>query len=143
MTNKEIAELIQIAQEASGQPDERLLSVEQVAVQLGVSHQTVRNLETQGKLVPTRTGGGHRRYSQQQVTDLKRKQQEFEIFLRTNPTRLLTGLQQVLTNFRPDEQISITIRYDKLSSRVYFTLDSEDGLQTYTQALKMRPDALM
>jgi excisionase family DNA binding protein len=138
MTNNEIAELIQIAAEASEVSDEILLSIEQVAVQLGVSPQTVRNWETQGKLVPScRTGGGHRRYSQKQVTDLKRKQEEFEIFLRTNPTRLLTGLQQVLTNFRPDEQISITIRYDKLSEKVLFTLDSEDGLQTYTKALKM------
>ena len=138
MTNSEIAELIQIAAEASVVSDEILLTVDQVAVQLGVSHQKVRNLETQGKLVPNcRTTGGHRRYSQKQVTDLKRKQEEFEIFLRTNPARLLTGLQQVLTNFRPDEQISITIKYDKLIGRVYFTLDSEDGLQTYTKVLKM------
>lgn len=137
MTNNEIAELIQIASEATEIKDDRFLSVEQVAVQLGVSNQTVRNWESQGKLIPTRTEGKHRRYSQKQVTDLKRKQEEFEIFLRTNPSRLLSGLQQVLTNFRPDEQISITIRYDKLSERVIFTLDSEDGLQTYTKALKM------
>lgn len=138
MTNNEIAELIQIAEEVSDVSDDILLTIDQVAVQLGVSPQTVRNWETQGKLVPNcRTGGGHRRYSQKQITDLKRKQEEFEIFLRTNPSRLLSGLQQVLTNFRPDEQISITIRYDKLSERVIFTLDSEDGLQTYTKALKM------
>lgn len=138
MTKSEIAELIQIAEEATVASDDRLLTIEQVAVQLGVSPQTVRNWETQGKLVPSyRTEGGHRRYSQKQVTSLKRKQEEFEIFLRTNPTHLLTGLQQVMTNFRPDEQISITIRYDKLSNMVFFTLDSEDGLQTYTKALKM------
>ena len=138
MTKSEIAELIQIAAEASAVSDEILLTIDQVAVQLGVSPQTVRNWETQGKLVPNRrTVGGHRRYSQKQVTELKRNQEEFEIFLRTNPARLLTGLQQVLTNFRPDEQISITIRYDKLVNKVFFTLDSEDGLQTYTQALKM------
>ncbi len=138
MTKSEIAELIQIAEEVTETTDEILLTVDQVAVQLGVSPQTVRNWETQGKLVPScRTGGGHRRYSQKQVTALKKNQEEFEIYLRTNPSRLLSGLQQVMTNFRPDEQISVTIRYDKLSNKVLFTLDSEDGLQTYTKALKM------
>jgi excisionase family DNA binding protein len=138
MTNSEIVELIQIAAEASVVSDEILLTIDQVAVQLGVSPQTVRNWETQGKLVPnSRTVGGHRRYSQKQVTELKRSQEDLEIFLRTEPAKLLTGLQQILTNFIPNEQISITIRYDKLANRVFFTLDSEDGLQTYTQALKM------
>ena len=138
MTQSEIAELIQIAEELPAVSDDELLTIDQVAVRLGVSPQTVRNWETQGKLVPShRTEGGHRRYSQKQVAKMKGKQEEFEIFLRTEPSRLLTGLQQVLTNFRPDEKISVTIRYDKLSERVIFTLDSEDGLQTYTKALKM------
>ena len=137
MTKSEIVELIEIAAEATVVSDPILLTIEQVAVQLGISPQTVRNWEAQGKLVPQlRTNGGHRRYSQKQITDLK-KNQELEIFLRMKPIHLLTNLQQVMSNFNPEEQISISIRYDKLAGKVFFTLDSEDGLQTYTKAIKM------
>lgn len=121
-----------------GQIEEALLTVDQVAMQLGVSSQTVRNWEKQGKLVPAhRTEGGHRRYSQSQITELQKDQNDFEIYLKIQPKKLLETIQQVLTNFADDENISVSIKSVGVKQSIYFTLDSEDGLCTFTKKLKM------
>lgn len=139
--NKEqMSELIATAEEAVAVVSDchDLLSVDQVAVQLGVSPQTVRNWESKGVLLPTsRTEGGHRRYSQKSVTDMRRNQRDFEVFLTAPCSKIATSMIQIFSNFNPDEKISITIRSDKLNGMIHFTLDSEDGLQTYTKTLKV------
>lgn len=115
-----------------------LLTVEQVAEQLGVSAQTVRNWESRGKLKPTHlTPGGHRRYDQRVITDLKRRQNDFELLLTVEASRVLDGVTKLLSNFRPEEKVTVTIRSDKLQRRVDFVFDSEDGLQTFTKSFKM------
>jgi DNA-binding transcriptional MerR regulator len=115
-----------------------LLTIDQVATQLGVSQQTIRNWDAQGKLVPAeRTAAGHRRYSQQTITNLKRKHKDFEILMKVKSSKILTGVQQILASFREDEEITVGIRSDFLNRQVQFTFDSEDGLQTYTKTFKM------
>ena len=52
----------------SNQPN---LSIKEAAEILNVSSKTLRRWEDAGKLVPFRTKGGHRRYSQQQLADFK------------------------------------------------------------------------
>lgn len=139
MSKSEAAELIRMMDGCDPfvPTEEILLTVDQVAERLGVSAQTVRNWEVQEKLIPAKkTEGGHRRYTLKQVIDLKKAKPEMEIFLRTTPDDLLTGLRQVLTNFCPSEQISITIKYDPIKGKAYFTIDSEDGLQTYTKVIQ-------
>ena len=121
-----------------GDIEEPLLSIDQVAVKLGVSSQTVRNWEKQGKLPPAqRTAGGHRRYPQKDITDFMKSQDEFEILMKINPGKLLDTLTQVMSNFSPTEDISVSIRNDPLNRKVHFTLNSEDGLCTFTKTMKM------
>lgn len=43
--------------------DRRILAAKEAAEYLGVSLATLRKIESQGELVPSRTPGGHRRYS--------------------------------------------------------------------------------
>lgn len=118
--------------------EESYLSIDQVATQLGVSSQTIRNWEKQGVLEPVhRTEGGHRRYSQSQVIELKKNNKDFEIFLRIEPKKLMTMIEQVFSNFCSEEKVCVSIRNDELNGQVHFTIDSEDGLCTFTKTLKM------
>ena len=133
----QLRELLEMSEDL-GEIEEALLTVDHAAVQLGVSPQTIRNWEKQGKLIPDhRTEGKHRRYSQSQITELKKKQNDFEIFVRIKPSNLLLAMQQVLSNFNPEECISVSILNDPIKNKVHFTLDSEDGLCTFTKTLKM------
>jgi len=43
--------------------DRRILAAKEAAEYLGVSLATLRKIEGRGELVPSRTPGGHRRYS--------------------------------------------------------------------------------
>lgn len=43
--------------------DRRILAAREAAEYLGVSLATLRKIESRGELVPSRTPGGHRRYS--------------------------------------------------------------------------------
>jgi DNA-binding transcriptional regulator YiaG len=133
----QLKELLEMVDEVD-EIEEAFLTAEQAAVQLGVSAQTIRNWEKQEKLIPLqRTEGGHRRYSQSQITELKKNHNDFEIFMRIKPNDLLLSIQQILSSFNPEENISVSIKNDELNRRVYFTLDSEDGLCTFTKTLKM------
>ena len=46
-----------------GSEDRRILAAREAAEYLGVSLATLRKIESRGELVPSRTPGGHRRYS--------------------------------------------------------------------------------
>jgi len=46
-------------------------SVKQVAEQLEISPSTLRRLERRGVVVPERTPGGHRRYTEEQVKEVR------------------------------------------------------------------------
>jgi len=118
--------------------EEALLSIDQVATQLGVSSQTIRNWEKQGVLVPVqKTEGGHRRYSQSQIIELKKSHNDFELFLRIEPKKLMTMIEKIFSNFCPEEKICISIKHDQLNQKVFLTIDSEDGLCTFTKTMKM------
>jgi excisionase family DNA binding protein len=51
-----------------------LISIKQAAKILGVTKQTLRNWEAAGTLVPSRTAGGHRRYTKAQVLKFQQLQ---------------------------------------------------------------------
>lgn len=46
-----------------GSEDRRILAAREAAEYLGVSLATLRKIESRGELIPSRTPGGHRRYS--------------------------------------------------------------------------------
>jgi len=49
---------------------DKLLSISKTAEILGVSDETLRNWHKEGKLIPTKTQGGHRRYKQSDIDKL-------------------------------------------------------------------------
>lgn len=135
MTKDDLKEMISAANEAQ---EDVFLTVEQAARQLGCSPQTLRNWEAEGKFLPTsKTEKGHRRYSRKAISEYKRKLNDFELLVRMKPDRLMSGMQNLLSIFPPDQEICVTIRSDKLNRSVHFTFDSEDGLQTITKTMKM------
>ncbi len=115
-----------------------LLTIEQVATQMGVTPQTVRNWEKSGKLVPAdKTDKGHRRYTQDQVTALKRTESKFELVIEIKASDLLSRIQNAMANFSPDETVTVNIIKNEFNRKVYFIIDSEDGLNQFRHALKI------
>src|SRR3989344_5524499 len=51
--------------------DEKLLTIQEVANLLGVSTKTLRRWDQRGRLVPTRTAGNQRRYTQEQINSFR------------------------------------------------------------------------
>jgi excisionase family DNA binding protein len=50
---------------------ERLITVSDAAIQLGVTKKTLQVWDREGKLVALRTAGGHRRYRQSDIEKLQ------------------------------------------------------------------------
>ena len=53
--------------------DKRLLTAKEAASYLRISLFTLRKIEQQGLIVPYRTPGGHRRYSQEMLNEYREK----------------------------------------------------------------------
>ena len=51
--------------------NDKLINITEAAKQLGVSIDCLRKWDKNGKLVPQRTSGGHRRYKQSEITKLQ------------------------------------------------------------------------
>lgn len=121
------------------QEEESTLTVEQAAMMLGVSKQTIRNWEKEGRLQSSRTSGGHRRFLKSQVDDMRKLQMnEHELLLPDIlPTKILAMFERLLSNFNPSELVNLTIKSDQLNRKVRFTIDSVDGLTTVTKTFDM------
>lgn len=115
------------------------LSIEQAAEMLGVSTQTLRNWEIQGKLIPQRTSGGHRRYFKSQIIEIRKKQLSIpEIILPDiTPIKLRQLGETLLSNFRDDEKVSLIISQGTVDGKIRITMDSEDGLTTICKTFNM------
>ncbi len=117
-----------------------MLSITKAAKLLGVSQQTLRNWEAEGKIAPERTaGGGHRRYSREQVDKLRQAQMQDDPIILPNitPTKLKAMLDNLLSPFLPEDGISLTISKDRLNRKVLFSVDAEDGLASAVRSFKM------
>lgn len=117
-----------------------LISIDEASVYLGVTKQTLRNWEKQGRMVPaSRTEGGHRRYLRSQV-DAARKVQfnSNEMLLHDiTPNKIRDILEKLLANFKPDESVNLTIKTDTLDRKVRLSLDSADGFCSVTKTFNM------
>lgn len=138
----ECSDLIAMADKLSETlPDEEeLLTIEQASYLLGVSQQTLRNWEKQGKINPQRTAtGGHRRYPKKEIIGLKKQQINSTelIFSNLKPGKFVELFQQMLSIFNPEENVHLTIQMDTVNEKVRFVLDSEDGLTTTCKSFKM------
>lgn len=122
--------------------DDSMLTIKQASVLLGVSEQTLRNWEKSGKLIPQRTEGGHRRYSEQQINPLRKKQLSLpEILLPcVTPAKLRELGEALLSNFAPNENVTLIISQGAVDGKVRITLDSEDGLTTVCKTFNMEEE---
>ena len=117
-----------------------LLTIAKAARLLGVSQQTLRNWEKEGKISPERTSdGGHRRYRKEHIDGL-RKAQMFDdpiILPNISSVELKAIVDNLLSPFLPDENITLTISKDHLNKKVLFSIDSADGLTGVVRSFKM------
>ena len=58
--------------------DRRVLTAKEAAKYLGVSLATLRKIEAEGALLPSRTPGGHRRYSREMLENYFEKSRKTE-----------------------------------------------------------------
>lgn len=116
------------------------ITIDEAALLLGVSKQTLRNWEKGGKLIPAlRTEGGHRRYLRGQIEVARRVQvNPDEILLHDiTPNKLRDIVETLLANFEPEEPVNLTIKKDTLDRQVRLCLDSADGLCSVTKTFNM------
>ena len=120
------------------------LTVGEAAVLLGVSEQTVRNWEANGRLHAIRTEGGdngkgHRRFNRREVNELKKQEMGgSEIILPDfSVARIKSLIDQALANFDPAESVCVTIKQDALEKKVLFVIDSADGLTSIVKSFNM------
>lgn len=117
-----------------------LISIDVAAELLGVTKQTLRNWDKEGKLVPaSRTGGGHRRYLRSQINVVRKAQiGNDEILLHDiTASKLRDIVEKLLANFKPEESINLTIKTDTLDRKVRLSLDSADGFCSVTKTFNM------
>ena len=130
-------------QSVSLPPDEegeKLISIDEAASMLGISHQSLRNWEEKGKIVPQRTEKGHRRYTKAQIMEVRRQQMKDPEFLLPNvsPNDIIDMVQKLLVNFDPLEKVNVTVKQDSFLGNVKLTIDSTDGLNTITKSFNIK-----
>jgi DNA-binding transcriptional MerR regulator len=120
---------------------DEVLSIEDASVLLGVSIQTLRNWDKQGKLTPaSRTEGKHRRYLRSQITSIRQKQMDandIHMFDLT-PNKLREIFEKLLASFEPEEPINLTIRNDTADRQVRFIIDTTDGFSSVSKTFNMK-----
>lgn len=118
----------------------RMLTIDQAAERLGVSKQTLRNWEQAGKVVCIRTEGGHRRYREDHVNELRRKQASMmEILLPcVTPNKLRELGEMLMSSFGPEDRINLSISQGAVDGRVRIVIDSEDGLTTVVKTFNVK-----
>jgi excisionase family DNA binding protein len=126
--------------DAAVHKEEDILSIDQASERLGVSQQTLRNWEALGKLVPERTAGGHRRYTESQINALRKKQLAANEFILPDqtPRKLRELCEALLISFEPDEVINLSISTGVVDGKVRVTIDSEDGLKTFVKTFNIK-----
>ncbi len=117
----------------------RQLSINEACTLLGVSSQTLRNWETEGKLTVERTSGGHRRYSEEEINKIRKIRMGDNEIIIPNVTvaKILEMTNSFFSGLDPCEQINITINTNRLDRKITFTVDSNNGLETRSKAFKM------
>ena len=75
--------------------------VKEVTELLGISKSTLYRLEKQGKIIPTRTNGNHRRYDENIINQFLQKKEETKItiaYARVSPHDQKEDLERQITN---------------------------------------------
>ncbi len=119
----------------------KMLMIDDAARMLGVTPQTLRKWEKQGKVCPAaRTAKGHRRYTTEQIQEIKKQQinaKEF-LFSEVTPNDMLLMAQKLFRDFDPFEMINVLIRTDTVTGRVHVFIDSLDGLHSTFKSFSVK-----
>lgn len=117
----------------------RLLTIDQAAERLGVSKQTLRNWEKDGNILCQRTAGGHRRYREDHVNELRRKQAaSMELIIPGITPAKLRALGEILiASFQPDERITLSVSQGAVDNKIRVVIDSQDGLTTMVKTFSV------
>jgi DNA-binding transcriptional MerR regulator len=117
----------------------RMLSIDEAATLLSISPQTLRNWEAEDIIVPARTEGGHRRYKEQDIIELRKKRMgNQEIIIPNIQVKTLIDIfKQLVSNFDVEEKVCVVVEVDHLDSKVIIDINSKDGLTTVSKSFKM------
>ena len=123
----------------SDEPEE-LISIDSAAKLLGISSQTLRNWEDQGKITPQYTGKGHRRYTRSQILEIRKQQMhQHELLLPgITPSYLIQMVQEFVQSFDPLERVNLSLTQDAVLGKVRITIDSADGLTTVSKSFNIK-----
>jgi hypothetical protein len=123
----------------SDEPEE-LMSIDSAARLLGISSQTLRNWEEQGKIEPQYTTKGHRRYTRSQVLEIRKKQMHQQELLLPGitPSFLIQMVQEFVQSFDPLERVNLTLSQDAVLGKVRIAIDSADGLTTVSKSFNIK-----
>ena len=140
---KECRDWIKIANNlpVSDEPEE-LISIDSAAKLLGISSQTLRNWEEQGKITPQYTSKGHRRYTRSQIMEIRKQQMhQSELLLPgITPSFLIQMVQEFVQSFDPLERVNLTLTQDAVLGKVRIAVDSADGLTTVSKSFNIKND---
>ncbi len=141
LPGKECRNWIKIANNlpVSDEPEE-LISIDSAAKLLGISSQTLRNWEEQGKITPKKTNKGHRRYTRSQILEIRKQQMDqHELLLPgITPSYLIQMVQEFVQTFDPLERVNLTLSQDAVLGKVRITIDSADGLTTVSKSFNIK-----
>lgn len=133
---EECRKLIEQAKKIEAAGD-RWFSIEEAAQILGVSAQTLRNWEEQGRVKPTRTPKGHRRYTRKQINEIRKQEmKETEILLDLTSLSLKKTIDEMLEPFSDSEELVLSIRVG--ADRIKFSIDSVEGFGSSTKVFKIK-----
>lgn len=139
-SGQECRELINKSQGIAFEEKDELLTSEDAAAVLGISSQTLRKWESTGKVIPAhKTAKGHRRYTKQQITEIKKQQMQDAEYLipDINAAGIKDIVDTMLRCFDPLEELQISLRVDSVLRKFRITIDSADGLTSITRSFNI------
>ncbi len=127
-SGKECRDLIEKASKCQIEDENlsKLLTIDEAAAMLGVSAQSLRNWEDNGKITSERTAGNHRRYTKKQILEIRKQQVQDIEFLLPDITgaKIQEIVDSILMNFDPLEPLNINFRSDPLSKKLEISVES-------------------
>ena len=100
-----------------------MLSIGRVARILGVSVETLRNWDTSGKLVPTRSAAGRRLYTNDQIESVRETSEPTQIKIHSvNVNEFKRTMVELCKNFTDLDIVDITFRQRDGSSNATIEL---------------------
>tara|TARA_Y100000034_G_scaffold136776_1_gene215663 strand:- start:3316 stop:4029 length:714 start_codon:yes stop_codon:yes gene_type:complete len=123
----EIDRIEEAVNEIGVETEDEEVGVATAANLLGVSPQTLRNWEREGKIEASRTDGGHRRYRMSCINKMRQIQMaQNQIIFSSTPGELMSYVESMLAVFDPLERVHITLTNDEIGKQTIVSIDAPD-----------------